>query len=74
MKTIDMENYKRILREIIEEVNSDELFSIPGIFGILADFYYDEIMEKWRKENTTIEEQVKEEYGYYNEKREANHE
>ena len=51
------QDFDRILRQIIEEEGANILL-VPNIYSELAEFYTNEVLDKWADEQTTIGESV----------------
>lgn len=49
-RKITTEEFNRILVEIIRETDPITLLRVPGVYEALAEYFNNEVLEKWEKE------------------------
>lgn len=51
------EDFDEILKDVLEDVCTGELLSIPGIYEILAEEYNNEVLDRWERRQPHAEDE-----------------
>ena len=44
------EDFYRILEDILNEMSGDSILVIPGLYEVLAEYFNNEILDRWEDE------------------------